>query len=107
MLPANVVAARWEYRRRAVELEELYTPSFSLGSERSEESDKGYSRSAFPAIADRDLPIDCRPFGWRLRPWRASAGPGDIGEVIRSQPRLVRRRAILAQGRQLCFAISH
>ena len=86
MLPANVVAARWEYRRKAVELEELYTP-LSLGSERQEELE---SRLPF-AFRRRVEPSNrLQALWWRLRPPQEPTA-GDVGETLLNLPRLVIR----------------
>jgi len=87
MLPANVVTARWEYRRKAVELEELYTP-LSLGGEREEEM-AGRLPAAFRR--SRGKPSNRLQTLWmRLRPLLEPTA-GDVGETILNQPRLVIR----------------
>ncbi len=87
MLPANVVAARWEYRRKAMELEELYTP-LSLGGERGEELE-GRLPTAFQR--SRGKPSNrLQALWWRMRP-PVEPTAGDVGETILNQPRLVIR----------------
>ena len=91
LLPANVVAARWEYRRRAVELENLYTP-LSLGEERTDVRPDEIS-GAFRLQGKDNRSRLLR--GWQdfLQMIRPPIKPsaGELGKIIGANRRLIIR----------------
>ena len=91
LLPANVVAARWEYRRRAVELEELYTP-LSLGEERGEISpDEVQKITGRQRYRGQPKPKNwVQALSWKVRP-PIQPSAGGLGEIIQSHQRLIVR----------------
>jgi formylglycine-generating enzyme required for sulfatase activity len=90
LLPAMVVTARWEYRRKAIELEELYT-SLSLGPDRYAEDREPMELPRYLTRFGRRQPRSrLQALWWRVRP-PVEPSAGDIGEILQAYPRLVIR----------------
>jgi len=95
LLPANVVAARWDYRRRVIELENLYSP-LSLGKtlegESQQEDELLISRSLRKPYSSsrRKARNIFESLWWRVRP-PADPSAGELGKTIESYRRLVIR----------------
>ena len=105
LLPANVVTARWKYRRTEAALEELFTP-VEIGPVRErglgEREEQAIFREASPKGRQRGAPRNrIEALWWRVTDWlrgqwqriRPPLQPSAaaIGELIQNTPRLVVR----------------
>lgn len=94
LLPANVIAAKWSFRRKSAELEDLYTRLALRSVEQNQDTPEGRQTELI-----RDLKwygLSRHPKNWLQKQWWRirppfEASDGDLGHTIMDNPRLVVR----------------